>query len=159
MIKHTFLFFALLLFTKAFSCDCGFQKFHESYIQSDFVAKIKIIKTYKNINNSDLYKADILIEDLYKGKKTGSIYIYGNNGKDLTNSCDIFISENEELVVFSRKNSKGQYVIGMCSRLLYLNKITNTKKQKERYLKEIEILKILKTKKINLPIRLDIIYH
>lgn len=149
MIKQTFFFLTFCFFTKAFSCDCEFQKFHESYIQSDFIAKIKILKIYKNIDNSDLYKADILIEDLYKGEKINSIYIYGNNGRKLETSCDIRLLENEELIIYSKKNKKGQYVVGMCSRTLYLERITNNEIQIERHQKEIKILKELKSKKVN----------
>ena len=130
----------LLLFSGAvFACICDPPKVTEKYIESDFVAKAKIIKNYKNVSSEELYKADILISELFKGESLKSIYVAGRSDGNMGSSCSIFIPENTELIIYARKDKDGKYRIGMCSGLLYINK-SNPKIQK----RELEILKMLK---------------
>ena len=127
-----------------FACTCDDPKITEKFIESDFVAKAKIIKNYKNESSRELYKADIIISELYKGEKLKSIYVAGRSDGGIGSSCAIFIPENTELIVYAQKNKDGKYSVGMCSGLLYLNK-RNLKRQK----RELEILKMFKSKNIN----------
>ncbi len=127
-----------------FSCDCNPPKITEKYIQSDFVANVTIIKIYPNQKNEQGYRADIKINELYKGDQLKSIYVYGRSDNRIGTSCDIYIPENTNLIVYASKNKDGNYGIGMCSGLLYLNK-TNQKQQK----RELDILKTFKSKNIN----------
>lgn len=134
----------LLLFSfPLFACVCSDNSITEKYIESDFVAKIKIKKNYKNENSEDLYKTEFIITELFKGENLKAIYVAGRRDGNMGSSCSIFIAENTELIVYARKDKDGKYVVGMCSGLLYLNK-TNLKKQK----RELEILKTFKSKKI-----------
>ena len=127
-----------------FACTCDDPKITEKFIESDFVAKARIIKNYKNESSRELYKADIIISELYKGEELKSIYVAGRSDGGFGSSCAIFIPENTELIVYARINKDGKYSVGMCSGLLYLNK-RNLKRQK----RELEILKMFKSKNIN----------
>ncbi|MCK8143329.1 hypothetical protein MW871_15980 [Flavobacterium sp. I-SCBP12n] len=133
-----------------YACICNDQSITEKYIQSEFVAKVKIIKNYKNVDSKEIYKADIIINELYKGESLKSIYINGRSDGNMGSSCSIFIPENTELIIYAQKNNNGKYTIGMCSGLLYLKK-SNLKKQ----VRELEILKIFKTQGINLTDKIN----
>jgi hypothetical protein len=134
----------LFLFSGAiFACTCDDPKITEKYIGSEFVAKVKIIKNYKNESSKELYRADIIITELFKGESLKSIYVVGRSDGKMGSSCAIFIPENTELIVYAEKNEDGKYIIGMCSGLLYVNK-TNQKKLKQ----ELEILETFKSKHI-----------
>lgn len=127
------------------ACTCDDPSITEKYVHSDIVAKAKIIKNYDNEGSRDIYKAEILISEIFKGKKVKSIYVAGRSDGLLGNSCSIFIPENTELIIYASKNSDGNYSVGMCSGLLYMN-ARNLKRQK----KELNILRKLKSKKIDL---------
>lgn len=126
-----------------YACTCDDPKITEKYIESDFVAKAVIVKNYKNESSKELYKADIIINQLFKGEKLKSIYVAGRSDGGMGSSCSIFIPENTELIIYARKNKDGKYSIGICSGLLYLNNL-NIKRQK----RELNILKMFKSKKI-----------
>lgn len=127
-----------------FACDCDEPKITEKFIESEFVANITILKIYPNQKNEQGYKADIKINELYKGEQLKSIYVYGRSDNGIGSSCDIYIPTNTKLVAYARKNKDGNFGIGMCSGLLYLNK-SNQKRQK----REFEILKAFKENNIN----------
>ncbi|WP_299675800.1 hypothetical protein [uncultured Tenacibaculum sp.] len=127
-----------------FACTCEDPNVTEKFIESDFVAKARIVKNYKNESSKELYKADIVISELFKGNELKSIYIAGRSDGGIGSSCAIFIPENTELIVYARKNKDGKYSVGMCSGLLYLNK-RNLKRQK----RELDILKMFKSKNID----------
>ncbi|MGM8362494.1 hypothetical protein ACSV4D_11315 [Flavobacterium sp. ARAG 55.4] len=116
----------------------------EKYIESDFVAMVTITKIYPNEKNANSYRADIKINDLFKGEKLKSIYVYGRSDKSMGTSCDIFIPVNTKLVAYARKDSDGNYSVGMCSGLLYLNG-----RDGKRQDIELEILEVLKSKNID----------
>jgi hypothetical protein len=127
-----------------FACDCDEPKITEKFIESEFVANVTILKIYPNQKNEQGYKADIKINELFKGKRLKSIYVYGRSDNGIGSSCDIYIPTNTKLVAYARKNKDGNYGIGMCSGLLYLDK-TNPKRQN----RELEILKIFKSNNID----------
>jgi len=140
--------FALLLFFlsfNSFGCVCDDRTMTDKYIKSDFVAIVTVTKIYPNEENSNYYKADIKIEELYKGEKLKSIYVYGRSNRyEIGTSCDIYIPVNTKFVAYADKNDLGFHSVGMCSGLLYLNK-TRIKFQEN----ELAILNTLKSKKIN----------
>ena len=127
-----------------FACTCDDPKVTEKFIESDFVAKARIVKNYKNESSRELYRANIVISELFKGNELKSIYVAGRSDGGIGSSCAIFIPENTELIVYARKNKDGKYSVGMCSGLLYLNK-RNLKRQK----RELDILKMFKSKNID----------
>ena len=127
-----------------YACTCDEPKITEKYTESEFVANVTILKIYPNQKNEQGYKADIKINELFKGERLKSIYVYGRSDNGIGTSCDIYIPVNTKLVAYARKNKDGNFGIGMCSGLLYLNK-TNQKRQK----RELEILKTFKSKNIN----------
>lgn len=151
-MKNTLLILSLLLSLKIMACGCNSLSIQSKYVKSDVVAKVKILKIYKNVDSYLYYKADILVKKMYKGKglELKSIYIYGDNDGDLIGrlktSCDIFIPEGAELLIYTSKNERGEYTLGMCSGYLYLNNYH--KSLKEKYKLELKILKKLKRKKV-----------
>ena len=126
------------------ACTCDDPMITEKFIQSDFVAKAKIVRNYKNESSKELYKADIVISELFKGEKQTFIYVAGRSDGNMGSSCAIFIPENTELIIYAQKNEDGKYSVRMCSGLLYL-KNQNLKRQK----RELDILKMFKSKNIN----------
>lgn len=149
-MKKIIIISILLLSIKSFACICEKLTLEQKFIQSNFIAKVKVKRIYKNLHKEKYYKADIEILDLYKGNIISSIYIYGNNKGQYESSCDIFIDVNEELVIYSIKNSQEKHVVGMCSGLLYLNKKTNSNTTNKRHQKEIKILENLKLNKVEI---------
>ncbi len=142
-----FLLFILFSITSTFACVCDPPPITEKYMHSDFVAKIKVVRNYKSEGEEELYKADVIIKELYKGESLKSIYIEGRNTDselDIGSSCAIFIEEGTELIAYGRKDKKGRVTIGMCSGLLYL-----TGQYKEDGTREIMFLRILKNANIN----------
>ena len=129
---------------KTLACVCMPPKFTEKYTASDFVAKARIIKVYKNESDEELYKADILIHALYKGVSIKSIYVEGRSDGKRGSSCAIFIPENTELIIYA-KNSDGNFTTGSCSGLVYLNQDKRTLRAEIR---EMEMLNILKKRSI-----------
>ncbi len=139
IIQITIFLFSL----RIFACTCDVPKITEKYTKSEFVAKAKIIKNYRNQISKSHYKADIIITELFKGESLKSIYVAGRSDGGIGNSCSIFIPENTELIIYARKNKDGKYSVGMCFGLLYLNK-RNIKRQN----RELSILRMFKAKKI-----------
>ena len=141
------LFIPLLLLTiKAIACDCEEPDIIERYMQADFVASVQIVKNYPNEGEEGLYRSDIRIRKLFKGESIPSLHVagrYDNDSLGVVSTCDIFIPENTELVVYAYLNQKGQYTIGMCSGLLYL-KENGDQRQIAYQEKELKILKTLK---------------
>ncbi len=144
-MKNLFLILFCFLSISSFSCVCDSQTITEKYIESDFVAIVTITKIYPNEKNSSIYKADIKIDELFKGENLKSIYVWGRSNKyEIGTSCDIFIPVNTKLVAYAHKNKEGVYGVGMCSGLLYLNK-NRIEYQKN----ELTILNTFKSNKIN----------
>ena len=142
MRKNLYLILFCFLTVSSFACVCNPQTITEKYIKSDFVGIVTITKIYPNQKNSDSYKADIKINELFKGVKLKSIYVRGRSDREMGSSCDIFIPVNTKLVAYAYKNAEGLYEVGMCSGLLYLNK----KQLKPN--PELEILSMFKAEKI-----------
>jgi hypothetical protein len=142
-MKRIIQIIVLLFSVTMFGCICDPPKITEKYIQSDFIAKVKIVKNYKNENSKELYKADIIISELFKGERLKSIFVRGRSDRNIGSSCSIFIPENTELIIYASKDKDGKYKIGMCSGLLYLSK-SRSKSQN----RELEILRTFKEKKI-----------
>lgn len=141
----TFLFIVLtLLAQNGFSCTCMEPNFTEKYFQSDFVASVKIVKNYKNVGEQIFYKSEIVIQKLYKGDSLSTLFVEGNSDGRRRTSCDIFIPENTELIVYVVKTGENRYKIGSCSGLLYL-----TAKPKNAEKRELEMLDLFKAKTIN----------
>jgi len=134
-MKKILQIFIILISPFAFACDCDEPKITEKYIQSEFVADVTILKIYPNQRNEDGYRADIKINELFKGERLKSIYVYGRSDNGFGTSCDIYIPVNTKLIAYARQNKNGNFGIGMCSGLLYLNE------HNERQKREFEILR------------------
>jgi len=148
MKRLTILTILILFASKSFACKCTNQSIENKFIQSDFVAKIKMLKKYPNKENSSFYKADIQVLDLYKGDTIESIFIYGNYKDSQESACWIYTDKNEILIVYGLKAIKN-YQLDICASILRLNKKSNSDATNERYQKEQKILEILKLNKVN----------
>lgn len=152
LLSIAFVFFSY----GVFGCDCNFPNLTEKYISSEFVAAITITNIYLNEKDEHWYKADIEVNELFKGENLESILVYGRSDGGFGSSCDIFIPSGAKLIAFSKKNQNGEVYIDMCSGFLYLdynfqlrNPTKKSKKQIERQETEIEILQLLRKKNIS----------
>ncbi len=145
-MKGILIILSFLFSVKAVACDCDSPGIIEKYLDSEFIASAIVTKVYPNVGEEEIYKADIQIEELFKGQKLNSIYVYGRSDGKMGSSCSIFIPEKTKLIIYAHKNKNGQYGIGMCFGLLYLNK-NNDSRQIDKQEKELEILRILKANK------------
>lgn len=135
---------------KAVSCSCSSTNLNTSFLTSDFVAKIKVIKKYKNVKKDEYYKVDIKILDLYKGNQINSIYIYGNSEFPQDSACWIYTDVDDEIIVYASKYENNRTEIRQCSRILILDngkhyKFERTYRKKERFDDEAKVLKELKS--------------
>jgi len=128
-MKNILFLFILLFSFRALGCICDPPSITENFAKSDFVARAKIVKNYKNEDLTERYKADIEIQELYKGVMIKSIFVYGRSDGRMGSSCALFIPENTELIIYANKNTDGNYSVGYCSGLLYL-KNKGSKKEK-----------------------------
>ena len=120
---------------------CMPAKFAEKYIQSDFVARVKIVKVYKNEGNDQFYKSDLLIRELYKGNNITSIDIEGSSIPDeRRGSCGLFFPTNTELIIYATKKSDETYIFDSCSGTV---KITGRYTSEQRELDMLNSLKSL----------------
>lgn len=112
-----FISFIIGLSAKSFACHCSIlETITSQYQTSDFVASVKILKNYKNTPDSnEHYKADIEILDLYKGKKTKSILVFGSNGNNRFNSCGTFIDVGETRLIFGKLEKDGSISTYLCT--------------------------------------------
>jgi hypothetical protein len=155
-MKNILLTFLLLFILRPslFACSCTQTNLDRSFLYSDFVAKVEVLKKYENEENSEYYKVDIEILDLYKGKKVKSIFIYGNYKQKQQSACWIFTEENEKLIIYASIGEQNLPTIYACERIKFLDKVTFTTKRGEysrqkEYDEEIAILKTLKDNNIN----------
>ena len=145
---HLFLLLLCFLALETFACDCDEPSITEKYSESDFVAKIKILKVYENRRDEQGYRADIRIDKLYKGDSIAFMYVDGRTDEALFwTSCDIFIPENTELIAYAYQNEDGHYMVGMCSGLLYLQE-----NNRNAEALELEILEVLKNNYLDFKI-------
>ncbi|MDT0685089.1 hypothetical protein [Autumnicola psychrophila] len=143
-MKKFLLIILFLVSSRVLACDCDPPDITEKFVQSEFVADVTIIKIYPNEKNERGYKADIKINKLYKGEPIKSVHVYGRSDHKFQSSCDILIPVDTQLIAYARKNKNGNYGIGMCSGLLYLNGTTPQRKKRE-----VEILEMFKSKEID----------
>ncbi|MGZ0017538.1 hypothetical protein [Yeosuana sp. AK3] len=141
-MKKILQIFIILISPFAFACDCDEPKITEKYIESEFVADVTIIKIYPNQRNEGGYRANIKINELFKGERLKSIYVYGRSDNGIGTSCDIYIPVNTKLIAYARKNKEGNFAIGMCSGIFYLNEYNKRQKR------EFEILRTFKSNNI-----------
>lgn len=142
-MKNIFQVLIFLLSIASFGCTCDPPAVTDKYIQSDFVARATIVKNFKNEGSEELYEAEIIISELFKGEALKSIYVAGRSDGKIGSSCSIFIPEKTELIIYAHKEANGKFVISMCSGLLYLNG-----GKSKRINRELSILKLFKEKGI-----------
>ena len=131
----------ILFSNSVFACECSIRNFTDHYQNSDFVGIGKVIKVYPNETDEEIYKADIVLNDLIKGQEISSIYVYGRSDGKMGSSCSIYTPVDEEYIFFGRKNEIGQTVLGACSGTRDLKYV----KENSSYI--LEALEILKNEK------------
>lgn len=127
------------------ACDCSHITFMDKYVQSDFVARIQIVKNYPNQGASLSYRSNIAIKQLFKGDPVKSILIEGSSDGKRRTSCDIYFKEGTDMLVYARRLDSGQYSFNSCSGYCVLNK---TRPATE--MREIEMLEFLDKNNITL---------
>jgi hypothetical protein len=114
-MKFLLTFLVFLIGNQSFACDCAFSTLTDSFIEADFVGRIKILKVYPNQGKEELYKADVEVLEHFKGPFISSIHVVGRSDDKFDNSCSVFYPENSDLLVAAHLTSDGKYVFGMCS--------------------------------------------
>lgn len=118
MKRLTIIIFLIICNLSAFACDCDFNT-TSLYQKASFIAKIQVIKNYKNeIDTIPSYKVDINPVVIYKGEKINSIYINGYYripNRPFT-SCDFYLNETSEYLIFGFKDGDKVYV-SYCTKL------------------------------------------
>lgn len=117
----------------------------EKYVQSDFVARITIVKNFTNQGSSLSYRSNIVIKQLFKGDPVKSILIEGSSDGKRRTSCDIYFKEGTDMLVYARRLDSGQYSFHSCSGYRVLDK---TRPATE--MREIEMLDFLYKNNIRL---------
>lgn len=137
----------ILFFTYSinlFGCTCNEPPFQYKFITSDFVADVEITKIYLNKKGENWYKADIKVNELFKGENIKSIYIHGKSDGTVGSSCYLFIPKGKRLIVYSSINENGNHGITSCSGSTFADKKNN-----DKYNLELKVLRVLKAKKID----------
>ncbi|WP_031530264.1 hypothetical protein [Dyadobacter crusticola] len=139
----TFIAIGLCCSLKGYACVCIPAGFMDKYVQSDFVARVTIVKNFPNKGAALYYKSNIVISQLFKGNHVKSILIEGSSDGKRRTSCDIYFKEGTEMLVYARLGRAGQYTFGSCSGYVVL---TNSKVS--GVARELEMLDFLKRSKI-----------
>jgi len=142
-MKYFLLLTGFLITLTANACDCMEPKFLEKYIQSDFVARITITKTFPNQGSSFYYKSDIVIHELFKGRLASSLFIMGSSDGKQRTSCDVFLEKGSEMLVYAKKGNEDHYFFNSCAGYVVLGNIRSDKEKRE-----LEMLNFLKQKSI-----------
>jgi DNA-binding cell septation regulator SpoVG len=149
--------FWISFYTFTFACKCSTPSVVESFMQSDFVANVKVLKTYPNATRENLtYRIDIEILDLFKGTKVQYLYVFGTNDSLWRTNCDVSVRANSIWLVYANNNKGEAYAINYCSRSRNLNLdydftgYPNARKNLlESFSKEQNELQTLKKKKLD----------
>jgi len=146
-LKKLLLLFFVFYSVNSFACSCMPPNFTEKFMRSDFVAVAKIVRVYPNEGDKELYKADIVVLDLFKGENLTSIYIAGRSDGKKGSSCSIFIPENTEMIIYASETDDEKFSFNFCSGYLILNQKSKYWEDKQK--QELEMLQVLKAKHIN----------
>jgi hypothetical protein len=136
--KYVLLLIGVTFSLNTSACSCLHNRFMDKYVQSDFVARVSIVKNFPNQGTDMYYRSEIKIEHLFKGKKVEYILIEGSSDGKKRTSCDIFFKEGTNLLVYARLDSTGQYIFHSCSGYRVL---TNPADKRES--REVEMLNFL----------------
>jgi hypothetical protein len=144
MTKRSLLLFVFLLtIQEGFACLCSHLTLADKYIEADFVARIRILKSHPNQGEDELYKSDIEVLELFKGNFTKSLLMEGSSDGKKRSSCDLIFKENSEELVYARKNRKGVYQVYQCS-----DPVEKKSENLKNFERELAALRMLKEKNI-----------
>lgn len=115
----------------------------QKYIEADFVARIRILKNHPNKGEKELYKSDIEVLELFKGKLTQSLLMEGSSDGKKRSTCDLLFKENSEVLIYARKNRKGVYQLTPCS-----DPVLRAGYELKNFERELAALRVLKEQNI-----------
>ena len=148
------LIISLLLGNISLGCECVNDLLVNRINQSDFIAKVKVLKVSAPTKDGAYQSAEIKVQELYKGDKINSI----NINADLQSSCAMIVEEHTTWLVFAHYGKSGQLEFGACSGSVHLDESID--KEKYPNLKEIlnknfelklKVLEYFKKNKITKP--------
>ena len=106
----------ILVAQVAKTCVCHPEIF-DNYIRADFIGEVKILKVYKNESpDYHHYRIDVEPRTVYKGEKQNVLYVFGSNIENNWTSCDLTVYENETWLVYTTKDTRGNFTFGMCTK-------------------------------------------
>lgn len=151
-MKKLILLFLFLFSVKTFACKCrssgaiGMQ-----YQNADFVGEIEINKVYGNNLKSRIYKADVSVLKIYKGKSFKTIEISGLIDDIQSAACEVDLKVGEKYLIYLSKNDgdnvismttnrkslgSEKYTISACTSKTFISDIIDQKLQLERQVDE-----------------------
>lgn len=114
--KYFFCIIYILTIQVASACVCHPEIF-DNYIRADFIGEVKILKVYKNESpDYHHYRIDVEPRTVYKGEKQNVLYVFGSNIENNWTSCDLTVHENETWLVYTTKDTRGNFTFGMCTK-------------------------------------------
>jgi hypothetical protein len=151
------LFLLIILFfinSSVFACSCFVNVLLDKIQNSEFIAKIKVLKVSEPTSDGQYQNAEIEVLELFKGNNIKSIKIYSN----LNTSCNLIVSENTTWLVFANNDKSGLMQFGYCSGSIQLDRKFDLKKYpnvesnwKNSIDRKIALLRYFKSKNIRNP--------
>ncbi|QBO57969.1 hypothetical protein [Chryseobacterium salivictor] len=151
-MKKLILLFLFLFSVKIFACKCGNSgEIGIQYQNADFVGEIEITKIYGNNLKSRIYKADVSVLKIYKGKSFGTVEISGLINDIQSAACEVDLKVGEKYLIYLSKNDgdnvismttnrkslgSEKYTISACTPKTFISDVTDQKLKTERQVDE-----------------------
>ena len=153
-MKVFILIASFFITSSSFACDCVEDILVHRVQNSDFIAKIKVLKVSEPTEDGEYQDAEIEVLELYKGNKITTIKIYSQ----LSTDCNLIVPENTTWLVFAQINRSGFLQFGLCSGSMQLDRKMNSRdypNAETNWIKsinqKISVLQYFKSKHIEHP--------
>jgi hypothetical protein len=153
-MKVFLLVISFFINSSVFACSCFVNVLLDKIQNSEFIAKIKVLKVSEPMSDGQYQNAEIEVLELFKGNNIKSIKIYSN----LNTSCNLIVSENTTWLVFANNDKSGLMQFGYCSGSIQLDRKFDLEKYpnvesnwKNSIDRKIALLRYFKSKNIRNP--------
>ncbi|MDR7129463.1 hypothetical protein J2X69_001800 [Algoriphagus sp. 4150] len=135
-MKYLFTFiFLLVVFSKLIACQCSYPRLGDSYRFATSVISGKIIGVSTYEKDEALLRITMDVYEEFKGSGLKEFYIFDPEKAD--GMCNVYLHEDQEILVYLEKYENGLTMTGYCSRMFPL-------KYMDKYPLELEILRKIK---------------
>jgi len=143
-MKKLFFVFFVFLSGQIFACRCSYESLNKKVLNSDFIAKVEILKITTNEKNSNIRDLKINILELFKGDETQKLKIFWSENP----SCSYTANENSTWLIFANKLTDNTLIFSRCSGSKDLNSWHDPNTEPIHF--EIEVLKYIKNNNIKI---------